>query len=217
MPGINVPLPPLHGGCVLLKTIQAQSNTLVFQGMYSNHWFTKVGGSGPLNILQLAADFNTQWFQPVFANLGSTDCGTIGFHIFSTAGTHTQAVIFSPHTTLGPSVSISPSLCVTYKRTAIIGSTFLATYCRMPPVCRAHVEGNDLSPLGEVDYAGSLSFYMNAVTSQGLTFLPAASSFSLATIAPLVKVERCPLIRILRKRRIKDASHKKAYVWPNIF
>lgn len=204
----------MPGNTILLKTVQPQSNTVTFATLYSDHWFHRQAGSGTFNIVAAALDFNTFWFGPVFANLRSLDCGTIGFWLFANVIGHVQCTLISPSHASGPSVSFGPQFCVTLHRQGIVGSQFLDTYVRMPPVPRTWITGTDLNPTGAAAYSVSIANYMGLVPSQGWSFEPAVVSRTYNSVFPITSVRRCRNIRIIRKRRIKDAPYKRTYLWP---
>lgn len=214
MPTIHVPLPSLPANTILLKTVQPQSNSVTFATLYSDHWFHRQAGSGAFNIVAAALDFNTFWFGPVFSNLPSTDCGSIGFWLFANVGPHVQSTLISPSHPHGPSSSFGPQFCVTLHRQGISGTDFLDTYVRMPPVPRTYITGTDLNPTGAAVYSVSMANYMGLVPTQGWSFEPAVVSRSLNVVYPITSVRRCRNIRIIRKRRIKDAPWKRTYLWP---
>jgi len=214
MPTVHVPLPNIPGSTILLKTVQSPSNSLLPQGMYSDHWFTRLSGSGTFNIFTAAQDFDINWFGPVFANLRANDNSTIGFYLFANVIGHTQCTPWSPSHAGSGSNCLAPFMQVTLRREADFGLQRLISYVRMPPTPKSYIATDDLNATGEGVYAVSLANYMMVVPTQGWVFAPAYVSRTSSTVAPLVKIERCKGLRVLRKRRFKDVAVRKYYVWP---
>lgn len=215
MPIINLPLPSIPLGTVLVKAMHIRGLTTFDQESYYNHWFIASPSSAPgFNIATAASAVLSTWFINFYTGQLPTDMGECNLNIFANISGHVQSCIAAAapfHPLAGD--CISPMLKVRFRRAHESLTTPIIGRCSFLPVIRAYLDGDYVNATGKGFYDACLTQYMQTWTSQGVVFTPAIHSQKSGMVLPLTSVNVMHKPGMDRKSRYKDTAHAFIYRW----